>query len=180
MQTKFVKILSEIRAAKVPADAIKDKKEWEKAIKEKDPKAKFVERSGGRIVAQAGDSKQIIGTWEKKGQFEFGTLVDGKKRGAAKKDERDDDGTEGKREVELIAYVTDEDGKDQKYKKKLGKNFDVEKIEKAKKDFEQELYKKYGYDIEVLEIEANIGGYADTDSANNYQRDETESHSIHF
>lgn len=83
---------------------------------------------------------------------------------------------EGKRSVTLIGTVKTEDGKEKTEIKKIG-IVGTDEVKTLKKEFEQVLYKKYGYDSEV-EVEAKIGDYSDKHKAQDYERDSDVEHSI--
>lgn len=107
----------------------------------------------------------------------FATFLQEAGRGRPKKNSIDSDSMENKREVTLQADIKTEDGKVKKEVKKLGV-VDVDEVKKAKKDFEQQMYKKYGYDSDI-EIQAKVGGYKDTEKAEDHMtRDLDAEHSI--
>jgi len=107
----------------------------------------------------------------------FSTYLQEAGRGRPKGISDDSEKSEGKRDVVIVASIKTEDGKTKKETKKLG-TVDVETVKKAKKAFEQELYKKYGFDSEI-EIQAKVGGYDDTEKAEDHMtRDTDAEHSI--
>lgn len=96
--------------------------------------------------------------------------TEGKKSGRNKLSQYSDkDSEQGKRKITLIATVKTEDGKT-KEERKIIKSGDTEKVKEYKKEFEKELYKKFGYDSEVEEIDYAFGEYEASDTAQNYGR----------
>lgn len=83
-----------------------------------------------------------------------------KKRGRPAKeeyDDEDDNGEEGVRDVTLTATIKI-DGKKEKDEKIL-KDFKVVNIDKAIKDWEKELHKKFDYDADSIDIKKKFGKY---------------------
>lgn len=98
-------------------------------------------------------------------------------KGLAKYSDKEE--MQGIRDITLTAKVKTEDGKTVSEKKTIKKAKEAD-IPQLKKDFEKELYKKYGYDSDVVSIDYSIGEY-DVDSVDYTGRQDPEggSHTFH-
>ena len=197
-QEKFIKILKEMAR---PSNASKGRaydpeKPWLSILKDESGKPKNAKPSGyaegqlkkdlKRLEADGKIPKKLLKEPEIQKYLSAGgrgrpTTASvkakeelGKKTGRNKLSQYSDKETEqGKRKITLIATVKTEEG-ETKEERKIIKSGDTEKVKEYKKEFEKELYKKYGYDSSVEEIDYAFGAYIASDTAQNYERGDIE------
>lgn len=164
---KMLKLLKEARPKKTPYDP-DDPKNPNNSKPQADPKkpndpfgtkkrlGKVIKYAAGVIAADVARLAGEKTTGRGRPTKEKAAAKEAKGKGLSKYSDKETD--QGIREITLTTKVTTEDGK-VKAEKKVIKKGNVDDVPKLKKEFEKELYKKYGYDAEVGVIDHSLGEY---------------------